>query len=190
VESDSTGKRRRPCGLFELEALSGTTTAFDARIHALRPHPRQKQCAENLRNILEGSDFTALFRSGKLSGRLYSALYAAGSRGVRDAVAYAEWLLTLELNSVTDIRDFLRRKCENIEVISGGIFTASRSRWRFDYLAIALAELGNISERRLMRLTDEASNAHVSARVFDRNRRFEFRFYDRAIHSSRIVHGK
>jgi histidine ammonia-lyase len=57
--------------------------------------------------------------------------------------------------------DFLRRNCENIEVISGGNFHGEPLALAFDYLAIALAELGNISERRLMRLTDEASNAHV-----------------------------
>jgi histidine ammonia-lyase len=80
----------------------------------------------------------------------------------RDAVAYAEWLLTLELNSVTDNPlIFCDEKCENIEVISGGNFHGEPLALAFDYLAIALAELGNISERRLMRLTDEASNAHV-----------------------------
>lgn len=42
-------------GCLSLEGLNGTTLAFDARIHALRPHPRQIHCAENLRNILSGS---------------------------------------------------------------------------------------------------------------------------------------
>jgi histidine ammonia-lyase len=80
-----------------------------------------------------------------------------------DAVAYAEWLLKLELNSVTDnplifIDDAVP---ERIEVISGGNFHGEPLALAFDYLAIALAELGNISERRTMRLTDESSNAHV-----------------------------
>ena len=42
-------------GCLSLEALNGTTAAFDERIHALRPHPRQIRCAENLRRILAGS---------------------------------------------------------------------------------------------------------------------------------------
>jgi histidine ammonia-lyase len=48
-----------------------------------------------------------------------------------------------------------------IDVISGGNFHGEPLALAFDYLAIALSELGNISERRIMRLTDEASNAHV-----------------------------
>ncbi len=49
----------------------------------------------------------------------------------------------------------------SIEVISGGNFHGEPLALAFDYLTIALTELGNISERRIMRLTDEASNAHV-----------------------------
>ena len=49
----------------------------------------------------------------------------------------------------------------SIEVVSGGNFHGEPLALAFDYLAIALSELGNISERRIMRLTDEASNAHV-----------------------------
>ena len=95
----------------------------------------------------------------------------------RDAVAYAEWLIKLELNSVTDnplifVSDGPRDKPalggpaeagtqNTIEVISGGNFHGEPLALAFDYLAIALTDLGNISERRIMRLTDEASNAHV-----------------------------
>jgi histidine ammonia-lyase len=92
----------------------------------------------------------------------------------RDAVAYAEWLVKLELNAVTDnplifIRDAeddlggaaSERRDSIIEVISGGNFHGEPLALAFDYLTIALSELGNISERRIMRLTDEASNAHV-----------------------------
>ena len=80
-----------------------------------------------------------------------------------DAVAYAEWLLKLELNAVTDNPlIFIDEEDEDkVEVISGGNFHGEPLALAFDYLAIALAELGNISERRTMRLTDEASNSHV-----------------------------
>ncbi len=50
---------------------------------------------------------------------------------------------------------------QTIEVISGGNFHGEPLALAFDYLAIALTDLGNISERRIMRLTDEASNAHI-----------------------------
>jgi len=80
----------------------------------------------------------------------------------RDAVAYADWLIKLELNAVTyNPLIFCDENCENIDVISGGNFHGEPLALAFDYLAIALSELGNISERRIMRLTDEASNAHV-----------------------------
>ena len=68
-------------GCLSLEALNGTTAAFDERIHALRPHPRQIKCAENLRNILQGSEFVRATRSEKYSGCLHIALYAAGLWG-------------------------------------------------------------------------------------------------------------
>jgi histidine ammonia-lyase len=80
----------------------------------------------------------------------------------RDAVIYAEWLIKLELNSVTDNPlIFVDDQSGNIDVISGGNFHGEPLALAFDYLAIALTELGNISERRIMRLTDEASNHHA-----------------------------
>jgi histidine ammonia-lyase len=148
-------------GCLSLEALNGTTLAFDARIHALRPHPRQVQCAENLREILEGSEFTRAFDSSNVQDAYTLRCIPQVHGACRDAVAYADWLLKLELNAVTDNPLIFFDDDENIEVISGGNFHGEPLALAFDYLAIALSELGNISERRLMRLTDEASNAHV-----------------------------
>ncbi len=80
----------------------------------------------------------------------------------RDAIAYAEWVIKIELNAVTDNPlIFCDENCEQIDVISGGNFHGEPLALAFDYLAIALSEIGNISERRIMRLTDENSNAHV-----------------------------
>ncbi len=70
-------------------------------------------------------------------------------------------LLQLELNSVTDNPLIFINDDESIEVLSGGNFHGEPLALAFDYLKIALSELGNISERRIMRLTDESSNAHV-----------------------------
>lgn len=74
---------------------------------------------------------------------------------------YAEWLLKLELNAVTDNPLIFVDDADKIEVISGGNFHGEPLALAFDYLAIALTEFGNISERRIMRLTDEASNSHI-----------------------------
>ena len=148
-------------GCLSLEALNGTTSAFDERIHALRPHPRQIECASNLRNILEGSEFVRHFDAANVQDAYTLRCMPQVHGACRDAVAYADWLLKLELNAVTDNPLIFENDDGTIEVISGGNFHGEPLALAFDYLAMALTELGNISERRIMRLTDENSNAHV-----------------------------
>ncbi|MEQ1765709.1 MAG: histidine ammonia-lyase [Pyrinomonadaceae bacterium] len=148
-------------GCLSLEALNGTLSAFDDRIHQLRPHPRQVDCARNLRKILDGSEFVRGFDPTNVQDAYTLRCIPQVHGACRDAVAYAEWLLKIELNSVTDNPLIFQDDAGNIEVISGGNFHGEPLALAFDYLTIALAELGNIAERRIMRLTDEASNAHV-----------------------------
>ena len=148
-------------GCLSLEALNGTTMAFDERIHALRPHPRQVECAKNLRQILEESEFTRKFDSTNVQDAYTLRCIPQVHGACRDAIAYADWLLNLELNSVTDNPLIFINDDESIDVVSGGNFHGEPLALAFDYLSIALAELGNISERRIMRLTDESSNAHI-----------------------------
>jgi histidine ammonia-lyase len=148
-------------GCLSLEALHGTLSAFDDRIHQLRPHPRQVECARNLRQILDGSEFVRGFDPTNVQDAYTLRCIPQVHGACRDAVAYAEWLLKIELNSVTDNPLIFQDDQGNIEVISGGNFHGEPLALAFDYLTIALAELGNIAERRIMRLTDEASNAHI-----------------------------
>lgn len=149
-------------GCLTLEALNGTPMAFDERIHALRPHPRQIECAKRLREILDGSEFVRDFDPTNVQDAYTLRCMPQVHGACRDAVAYAEWLLELELNSVTDNPlIFANEDLSKIEVISGGNFHGEPLALAFDYLAIALSEFGNISERRTMRLTDENSNAHT-----------------------------
>lgn len=147
-------------GCLSLEALNGTVRAFDERLHALRPHPRQIECAANLRKILDGSQFVRDFDPTNVQDAYTLRCMPQVHGACRDAVLYAEWLLKLELNAVTD-NPLIFVDGENIDVVSGGNFHGEPLALAFDYLAIALAELGNISERRIMRLTDESSNAHA-----------------------------
>lgn len=148
-------------GCMSLEALNGTLRAFDDRIHKLRPHPRQVECARNLRDILEGSEFVRGFDPTNVQDAYTLRCMPQVHGACRDSVAYAEWLLKIELNAVTDNPLIFQNGDGSIEVISGGNFHGEPLALAFDYLAIALSELGNIAERRIMRLTDEASNAHV-----------------------------
>ena len=148
-------------GCMSLEALHGTLSAFDDRIHQLRPHPRQLDCARNLRSLLEGSEFVRGFDPTNVQDAYTLRCIPQVHGACRDSVAYAEWLLKIELNSVTDNPLIFQNEDGSIEVISGGNFHGEPLALAFDYLAIALSELGNISERRIMRLTDEGSNAHT-----------------------------
>jgi histidine ammonia-lyase len=147
-------------GCMSLEALNGTDSAFDERIHNLRPHPRQIACAKNLREILSGSEFVREFDATNVQDAYTLRCMPQVHGACRDAVFYAEWLLKLELNAVTD-NPLIFVDGEKIEVISGGNFHGEPLALAFDYLTIALTELGNISERRIMKLTDESSNSHV-----------------------------
>ncbi|MBX3299253.1 MAG: histidine ammonia-lyase [Acidobacteria bacterium] len=149
------------CGCLSLEALNGTLMAFDERIHELRPHPRQNDCAANLRALLEGSEFVRDFDPANVQDAYTLRCMPQVHGACRDAVLYAEWLLKLELNAVTDNPLIFVGPDDSIDVVSGGNFHGEPLALAFDYLAIALTELGNISERRIMRLTDEASNSHV-----------------------------
>lgn len=149
-------------GCLSLEALHGTLSAFDERVHALRPHPRQIECAANLSRILQGSDFVRDFDPSNVQDAYTLRCMPQVHGACRDAVAYAEWLIKLELNAVTDNPlIFIDDATGKIDVVSGGNFHGEPLALAFDYLKIALTEFGNISERRIMRLTDESSNAHV-----------------------------
>jgi histidine ammonia-lyase len=147
---------------LSLEALNGTEMAYDARIHALRPFPRQIDCAAYLRSLLAGSQFTRGHDSLDVQDAYTLRCVPQVHGAVRDAIAYARWVFEIELNAVTDNPlIFIDDASGEISVISGGNFHGEPLAIAMDYLALSICELGNISERRIMRLTDECSNTHV-----------------------------
>lgn len=148
-------------GCLSLEALNGTDLAFDERIHNLRPYPRQKECAAYLRSLLKDSQFTREHSSLNVQDAYTLRCIPQVHGAVRDAIAYARWIFEIELNAVTDNPLIFVDDREEITVLSGGNFHGEPLAIAMDYLAFAVAELGNISERRIMRLTDECSNTHV-----------------------------
>jgi histidine ammonia-lyase len=150
-------------GCLSLEALHGTPLAFDDRIQQLRPFPRQLNCAAYLRELLQGSEFTRPPDDPTNVQDAYTLRCIPQVHGaIRDAIAYARWVIEIELNAVTDNPlIFIDDETEAVTILSGGNFHGEPLAIAMDYLSLAMTEMGNISERRLMRLTDEASNAHV-----------------------------
>ncbi|MEP7135031.1 MAG: histidine ammonia-lyase [Chloroflexota bacterium] len=148
-------------GCLSLEALNGTDLAFDERIHNLRPYPRQIECAGYLRSLLKDSEFTREHSSLNVQDAYTLRCIPQVHGAVRDAIAYARWVFEIELNAVTDNPLIFIDEKDEVTVLSGGNFHGEPLAIAMDYLAFAVAELGNISERRTMRLTDECSNTHT-----------------------------
>jgi histidine ammonia-lyase len=157
-------------GCLSLEALHGTPEAFDARIHNLRPFPRQLDCATYLRRLLEESEFVRWHDPTNVQDAYTLRCIPQVHGAARDAIAYARWVMEIELNAVTDNPlIFIDDESGKVEIISGGNFHGEPLAIAMDYLAIAVSELGNISERRVMRLVDEASNTHVLPAFLTKN---------------------
>lgn len=162
LRAESLSQAADVAGGLSLEALHGTPAAFDARLHRLRPFPRQIECAAYLRALLDGSGFVRRDDADNHVQDAYTLRCIPQVHGaVRDAIAYARWVFEIELNSVTDNPLLFVDERGAVDVISGGNFHGEPLAIAMDYLGLAAAELGNISERRTMRLTDEASNTHV-----------------------------
>jgi diadenosine tetraphosphate (Ap4A) HIT family hydrolase len=86
-------------GCLSLEALNGTTLAYDERIHALRPFPRQRECAAFLRQTLAGSEFTRAKNTGDVQDAYTLRCIPQVHGAARDAIAYARWAFEIELNA-------------------------------------------------------------------------------------------
>jgi len=148
-------------GALSLEALYGTPAAFDPRIHQVRPHPRQIEAAAHMRRLIEGSEFTRQYDPLNVQDAYTLRCIPQVHGATHDAILYARWVLNIELNSVTDNPLLFFEEDGSPTWLSGGNFHGEPLAISMDYLGLALTELGNMSERRLTRLTDEASNANV-----------------------------
>jgi histidine ammonia-lyase len=130
---------------MSLEALQGSITPFDARIHAIRPHPGQSSVASNMRFLLTESEILESHRNcGKVQDP-YSLRCVPQVHGAsRDAIRHAIQVVETEINSVTDNPLVF----EDGSVLSGGNFHGQPLALVLDFAAIALAEFASISERR------------------------------------------
>jgi histidine ammonia-lyase len=133
-------------GCMSLEGLSGSLKPFDERLHQLRPHLGAIQTAENVRRMIVESEILTSHASCDRVQDPYSLRCMPQVHGAsRDAVSHAAGIVETEINSVTDNPLLLG----DDEIVSGGSFHGQPLALALDYLAIALAELASISERRI-----------------------------------------
>ncbi len=134
-----------------VEALRGIPKAYDPQVHAVRPHPGQQESARRLLAYLAGSERTT--GQGELRVQdAYSLRCIPQVHGAtRDTLEYVWNAVTRECNSATDNPVLFP---ETGDVISGGNFHGQPMALVADFLAIAMSELANISERRTERLVN------------------------------------
>ncbi|MGH2573242.1 MAG: histidine ammonia-lyase [Actinomycetota bacterium] len=149
-----------------VEAILATDRSFDRRLQELRPHPGQAASAANLRKLLGGSEIVASHRaSAHLVQDAYSLRCAPQVHGAyRDTLAHAERVMSIEMGSVSDNPVVMA----DGEIVSGGNFHGQPVAVALDALAAATVSLASISERRLYRLLDPATNNDLPAFLVDR----------------------
>jgi len=135
-------------GAVSLEAFDGRIEPFKPHLHTIRPHAGQIETASNMLQLLEGSELINRKKEhvqDPYSFRCIPQVHGAS----KDAIAYAEKTFLTEINAVTDNPTVFP---EEDEILSGGNFHGQPLAIALDILCIALAELGNISERRTYQL--------------------------------------
>ena len=141
-------------GAMSLDAFDGRMDPFEHNVHAIRPHNGQIETAHNIREILAGSEIIKQPKKhvqDPYSFRCIPQVHGA----VKDTIAYVANVLETEINSATDNPTIFP---ETDEIISAGNFHGEPIALAMDFLAIAVAELGNISERRIYRIISGARN--------------------------------
>ncbi len=135
-------------GCISLEGFNGSVAPFNALTHFIRPHNGQLKTAKRIRRFLEESEITKQDKEhiqDPYSFRCMPQVHGA----TKDTLDFVRKTFETEINSVTDNPNIFRK--EDI-IISGGNFHGQPLALAFDYLAIAMAELGSISERRTFQL--------------------------------------
>lgn len=135
-------------GALSLDTFDGRIEPFDDAVHAIRPHGGQRRIAQVVRRLLEGSELIAQPKKhvqDPYSFRCIPQVHGASA----DALDYVTHTFLVEINSVTDNPNVFP---EDDKVISAGNFHGQPLALALDFLAIALSELGSISERRTYQL--------------------------------------
>ncbi len=141
-------KRADLIASISLDAYDGHIEPFDEKLHMIRPHIGQLETSQNVRKFLEGSEIIGREKAhvqDPYSFRCVPQVHGA----TKDALEYVKSVLLTEINSVTDNPTIFP---DEDQIISGGNFHGQPLAISYDFLAIAMAELGNISERRTAQL--------------------------------------
>ncbi len=137
---------------MSLETLMGTRSAFDPRIHNARPHKGQIKAADNMLRITDNSDIISSHYDCSRVQDAYTLRCSPQVHGASwDAFAYVDNVIRVEMNSSTENPLIFP---ESEEFLSGGNFHGQPLALACDFLGIAIAELANISERRIERLVN------------------------------------
>ena len=148
LKAQRLSRRADLIAALSLEAFDGRIDPFMDCIQRIRPHQGQIETGENFRRLLEGSELIARPKQhvqDPYSFRCVPQVHGA----TKDAIRHTASVLLTEINSVTDNPTIFP---DEDLIISGGNFHGQPLALVYDYLGIALAELGNISERRVAQL--------------------------------------
>lgn len=148
-ESNKLAQWADLAGASSLDALAGHLAPFDPRIHQLKPHPGQILTAHNIIKATTGRTIQEYIKN-PLTQDPYSLRCIPQVHGAsKDVINHVKEVIERELNSVTDNPLFFFSEDKQLDIISGGNFHGQSLALAMDYLAMALAELANISERRI-----------------------------------------
>ena len=160
LEAESLCNLADSIGACSLEGLLGSDTPLDPRIQEIRSHPGQKTSAQHIKNLLLSSEIRESHRNCQKVQDAYSLRCMPQVHGaVRDTLTFVRQVLEREINSATDNPLVFGED----EILSGGNFHGQPVAFALDYLAIAVSELANISERRIERLLNPSLSSGLPA---------------------------
>jgi histidine ammonia-lyase len=141
-------------GAMSLEALKGTVKAFDPRIHFVKRHEEQAGTARNIVKMLEGSEIAEKYKNYRLQDALSLRCIPQVHGAVKKALKDAEFTIHDEINSSSDNPILITEDNGDADALMGGNFDGSFIGISADTMAIAIANLAKISERRIDRLVN------------------------------------
>lgn len=159
IDSENLLKHADLIATMTIDAMLGSFKPFDNRISNLRPHKGQLTVSNNITKLSKGSSIAKSHENCNKIQDSYSLRCIPQVHGaVRDAISYLRNTLSIEINSVTDNPIVFED-----EIISGGNFHGAPIALALDFAAIALTDLGSISERRTDKILDPNFNSGLPA---------------------------